>query len=90
MAGPTSRVEVEILGERYVLRGDRPPDYIRRIAQEVDERVRDIGNRHARIPMTTAAILAAVNLADELKRLQESYDALVKMIEGEDQERKKK
>ncbi|ACA59885.1 cell division protein ZapA [Candidatus Desulforudis audaxviator] len=89
MAGQTNRVEVEIFGERYVLRGDRPPDYIRFIAQDVDRRVRDICNRHSRIPVTTAAVLAAVNLADELKRLQESYDGLVKMIEGEDKEKKK-
>lgn len=90
MSGQTSRVEVEIYGERYVLRGERPPDYIRLIAQEVDRRVRDICSRHSRIPVTTAAVLAAVNLADELKRLQENYDGLVKMIEEEDQGQKKK
>lgn len=90
MAGQPNRVEVEIYGERYVLRGDRSPDYIRRIAQDVDRLVRDISSRHSRISMTSAAVLAAVNLADELKRLQESYDGLVKMIEGKDQENKKK
>jgi cell division protein ZapA len=81
--GETNRVAVEILGERYVLKGEMSPDYIRQIAEEVDRRVRDIINRHSRIPMTKAAILVAVNLADELNRLQESYDGLVKMIESE-------
>jgi len=83
MPEETNRVAVEILGERYILKGDMPPDYIRRIAGEVDQRLRDIVNRHSRIPITKAAVLVAVNLADELNRLQESYDGLVKMIESE-------
>jgi cell division protein ZapA len=83
MAEEINRVAVEILGERYLLKGDRSPEYIRRLAAEVDHRVRDIINRHSRIPITKAAVLAAVNLADELNRLQESYDGLVKMIERE-------
>lgn len=90
MIGRTNRVEVEIFGERYLLRGDMPPEYIRRIAEDVDRRVRDIISRHSRIPITKAAVLAAVNLADELRRLQENYDGLVKMIEGEEKEQKKK
>jgi cell division protein ZapA len=83
MAGEISRVEVEIFGERYVFKGDASPEHIRRLAEDVDRRVRDIVNRHSRIPTTKAAILVAVNLADELNRLQDSYDSLVRMIEVE-------
>lgn len=83
MAVETNRVQVEIFGERYVFRSEMPPEYIRRLAGEVDRRVRDITNRHSRIPLTKAAVLVAVNVLDELNRLQESYDGLVKVIETE-------
>lgn len=83
MGEETNRVTVEILGERYILKAAMPPDYVRRIAGEVDRRVREIINRYSRISTTKAAVLVAVNLADELHRLQENYDGLVKMIESE-------
>lgn len=83
MAEEISRVEVEIFGERYVFKGDAPSEHIRRLAEDVDRRVWDIVNRHSRIPTSKAAILVAVNLADELDRLQDSYDSLVRMIEAE-------
>jgi len=79
----TSRVEVEIAGENYILRGDSPPEYIRELAQRVDRMIREITSRNPRVSVTKAAVLAAINMADELKRLQESYDGLVRMIEGE-------
>lgn len=79
----TSRVEVEIAGENYVLRGDSSPEYIRELARRVDRMIREITSRNPRVSVAKAAVLAAINIADELKRLQESYDGLVKMIEGE-------
>ncbi|MDI6710632.1 MAG: cell division protein ZapA [Thermoanaerobacterales bacterium] len=79
----TSRVEVEIMGEYYVLRGDSSPEHIRELARRVDRMIREITSRNPRVSVAKAAVLAAINIADELKRLQESYDGLVKMIEGE-------
>lgn len=79
----TSRVEVEIMGENYVLRGDSPPEHIRELARRVDRMIREVTSRNPRLSVAKAAVLAALNLADELKRLQESYDGLVRMIEGE-------
>ncbi len=85
MAGAVNRVEVRILEDKYVLRSELPSDYMIDLAAQVDRRIREIIDRNPRLPLNKAAVLTAINLADELSRLQESYDSLVKLIEsGED------
>lgn len=79
----TSRVEVEIMGEPYVLRGEASPEEIRALAHRVDRLIQDITVRNPRVSVLKAAVLAAINIAEELSKLQESYDGLVRMIEGE-------
>ncbi len=83
MVEKMNKLAVEILGERYVLKSDMSPEYVREIAQEVDARVQEILDRHSRISLSKATILAAVNLVEELRRLQENYDGLVRIIEEE-------
>ena len=62
-----SRVQVEILGERYTIQGDAEPGYISEVAHLVDDRMRELtqavgaGTGRARL-----AVLTAINLADEL------------------------
>lgn len=84
MAG-VNRVEVRIIEDKYVLKSDLPSEYMIDLAQQVDRRIREIIDRNPRLPLNKAAVLTAINLVDELSRLQESYDSLVKLIEsGED------
>ena len=66
-AGGVQRAQVNILGERYIIRGDAQPDYIAEVADLVDSRMRALRDA-ASAPMskTRLAVLAAVNLADEL------------------------
>ncbi|MFZ5898773.1 MAG: cell division protein ZapA [Bacillota bacterium] len=79
----TTRVEVEIGGEIYVLRGDAPAEHIIKVANEVDRRIRELIDRNPRLTLTKAAVLASLNIADELYKLQESYESLVRVIETE-------
>lgn len=62
-----SRVNVEILGERYTIRGEAEPGYISEVARLVDDRMRELtqsaGSKTAR---SRIAVLTAINLADEL------------------------
>ncbi|MCB1173299.1 MAG: cell division protein ZapA [Leptospiraceae bacterium] len=75
-----ARVHVEILGERYTIKGEADPGYISEVARLVDERMRELsqssnratGNNRARL-----AVLTAINLADEL--LQARMDSSAKM-----------
>jgi cell division protein ZapA len=70
---PTS-VRVEIFDQVYNLRGT-DPDYIARLAEYVDTKMRTIADQTSTIDSLRLAVLAALNIADEyhiLKRKQES------------------
>ncbi len=82
-----SRVTVEIFGEDYVVRGDENPEYIEMLASYVDRRMKMIQKRNASLTTARIAVLTALNLADELNKLQEDYDELVKKMEEEKKNR---
>jgi cell division protein ZapA len=78
-----TRVTVDIYGEEYVIKGYASPEYIKGIAAYVDKKMRLIAQRNPQLPVTKIAVLAALNIADELSKLQEDYDSLVKLLEEE-------
>jgi cell division protein ZapA len=59
-------VVVHIAGQRLVVRSDADEAYIQRLAGYVDERVREVQGSSKRVPSQSLAILAALNVADEL------------------------
>jgi len=66
-----NRALVNILGDRYLIRGEATPGYIAEIAEMVDTRMRELkAASKTPINKTQLAVLAAVNLADELKQMQ--------------------
>jgi cell division protein ZapA len=70
MAEPR-RVDVEILGQRYAIRSEAPPDYVRQLVAYVEERVRQIqGQAPLGDPLRFLA-LAALDITDELFRLRD-------------------
>jgi cell division protein ZapA len=68
-------VEVEIFGQTFrVAAGDATPAYIQRLASYVDERMRAIASTTKTLPLNRMAILTALNIADDLFKLQDRYD----------------
>jgi len=78
-----NRVTVQIFNEEYVVKGNEEPDYIEMLASYVDRRMRMVQQRNIHLSTTKIAVLTALNLADELNKLQEDYDELVKTLEEE-------
>ena len=59
-------VEVEIFGQKYLIRGDEDPAYIRQLAEFVDSKMREV---HGKLKLSTPgkiAVLAALNITHEL------------------------
>jgi len=79
----TNKVAVEIFGDEYVIKGEADPQYMEMLAAYVDKKMRQIGGRNPQLSRAKLAVLVAINLADELSKLQEDYDTLVKLIEEE-------
>ncbi|GIX43385.1 MAG: cell division protein ZapA [Leptospiraceae bacterium] len=62
------RVEVEIFGQEYTLKStDASVEYIIMLANYVDAKMKDLSQQlNHKIPVSQLAILAALNIADEL------------------------
>lgn len=61
-------VEVYILGQKYIIKGDSPPEYIKQLAEFVNEKLKEAYSASPGITPLKAAILAAFNIADELHK----------------------
>lgn len=59
---------VTIYGSEYTLKGDADPEYVREVARFVDERMQEVAGKVSAAALGKVAILAAVNIADELLR----------------------
>ncbi|NLW02868.1 MAG: cell division protein ZapA [Clostridiaceae bacterium] len=69
-----NKVTVRIAGNEYILCGTEPPEYIQKIAFMVDKKLRDITRKNHLLSTSMASVLTAVNMADELVKMQEAYD----------------
>jgi len=70
MAEPR-RVDVEILGQRYAIRSEAPPDYVRQLVAYVEKRVQEVRGDAPGQDTTKVLVLTALDLTDELLRLRE-------------------
>ena len=66
-----STEKVEIFGQEYRIRGVGDPQYIHKIAGYVDKKMREIAHSSGILSQARIAILAALNIADELHQERE-------------------
>jgi cell division protein ZapA len=68
-------IRVNIFNQTYSLRSaNGDGEHVRRVAQLVDERMRSIASQLAVHDIVKVAVLAALNLADELEVLKDSFE----------------
>ena len=63
---PSSVVTVNIFGVDYAVRGGADPEYIKEVAAHVDQVMRDIASRTKNVSATKIAVLAALQMTDQL------------------------
>jgi cell division protein ZapA len=68
-------VRVEIFDQHYNLRGS-DQEYINRLAEYVDSKVRQVAQQASTVDSTRLAILAALNIADELLMIKRKYESV--------------
>ena len=59
-------VQVQIFGHHYTIRGEADQEYILRVASYVDSKMREITDKLPVASLSKVAILASLNIADEL------------------------
>jgi cell division protein ZapA len=74
MADKPNLVHVQIFGQTYAVRAGADPGYVEKLAAHVDEQMREVSRGGAAVDSVRIAVLAALNLADEVFRLRSQLD----------------
>ncbi|WP_263410214.1 cell division protein ZapA [Terriglobus tenax] len=80
MAEVPQPVSVDIFGQIYNLRGTDPA-YIERLAAAVDAKMRAVASHGATVDSLRVAVLAALNIADEMEQTRRRYAELAGSVE---------
>lgn len=73
-ANSINRVKVSINGEDYYIKGSVPIEHIQQVARYLDKKMSDLSRNHSELSRTKLAVLAALNITDELFRLKKEYE----------------
>ena len=81
----TKTIDVEIYGQRYTVSGDADEEYIRRLANFIDDQMRRVAEGMNTTTPSRLAVLTALNLAHQLfewekKRVQGEADIERRMM----------
>ena len=67
-------IRVEIYNQTYNIRSDGDSEYLTKLADFVDSRMREISSGTLTVDSLKVAILAALHIADELHRLKNMHE----------------
>lgn len=65
-----NRVTVSIMGEDYILRSFSSPQEMQQVGRHVDQLMKTLAEKNIQTSRHKIAVLAALNLADELLKLR--------------------
>jgi cell division protein ZapA len=74
------QIRVAIFGMEYTLKSEENPQYIVELAQFLDEQMKEVAKKSASSPPIRIAILAALNLADDLFRERHQREKLEERV----------
>jgi len=76
-------VKIEVFGQEYSIKSDNgDEDHVKRIAQYVNEKIKDILSNTEVTIRLDVAILAALDVAHDYFSLKEDHDKLIEAIES--------
>ena len=82
---PTNQLRVHIFGAEYVLKATENQDEIIKIAEYVDQKMKEIDRSQAINSNVKIAILAALNIAEELFQNQKYQERLLDQVNHDSQ-----
>ncbi len=75
-------VTVTIFGHDYTLRGEADSEYVEKVADFVDRKMNEVAENSAVGSTAKVAILAAINIADELFRERQKRQEALAMLDA--------
>jgi len=74
-----NRITMSICGEEYTLVAEEAPSYMQKVGSHVNEKMEEL-LASSKVGRTDAAVLTALNIADELYKEREAGDALRRQL----------
>ena len=74
-----NKVTVSIAGHEYTMVAAEDAGYVRKVAAHVDAQIQEIGEQ-GRLSLSDVAVLAALNIADQYFKEQESCENLRRQV----------
>jgi len=76
MAEESNQVQISIFGQEYSVKAPADPDYIKKIAEYLDDKMREVQSDFSTTQSSTRiAILAGMNITDELFTARQSDES---------------
>ena len=75
-----NRITVDIYGQQYTIVGSESTSHIRYVANQIDEKMREIQQANRALDTTNVAVLTAVNIMHENVLLQEQLEVLERRL----------
>ena len=79
MAEGSTTTVVRIMGVDYPIKGNAPSEYVQKIALYVDGKMKEISSEQ-QLSSENIAVLAAINIADELFSVERNTESKVENI----------
>jgi len=74
-------IEVEIFGHRYTLKSEFPEEQVKRVAEYVDNKMKEVAEGTKSVDSLHIAILTALNIAQDYLQARGNREQLVRQIE---------
>ena len=81
MAKQPQSIRVVIYDQEYFMRGDLNQEYIQKLAQYLDAKMRSIAERTKTVDTLRVAMLAALNVADEYHQLKARFEEVTQQLD---------
>ncbi len=75
-----TRVTLNIAGQEFRLSGGESEEYMRRLAADINSRINEVQQQYPQMSTTRCTLLAMLNMADEMQKLNSDYGELDKKI----------
>lgn len=81
-----NKVTVEIYGQKYKLMGKVSAGHLQMVAQFVNEKMNEIGEKSPALDTVKISVLSAINIADEYFKLKKEHEELLNMLDEKTKE----
>ena len=75
-----NKVTVNIYGSNYTMRTAYSEEQVEKIVAYLNEKMQEVGLNQSRLNYRDVAVLAALNIVDELLNVKEDYQQLLKNL----------